>query len=168
MSQINDALKRAQNAQRESLPSNVSPLRPIEIPRKEYNFRWILPVVIILLIVIAVFLIAISTARQSVKNIVTPTVAAPPLQVETLVAPAPDVPAPSPDVIGPAAIHADAPKQTRIQGIAFDPVNPWAIISGKTVYVGDYVDGMRITAISRNAITLVGDGRTNQLFVGQQ
>ena len=69
---------------------------------------------------------------------------------------------------GPGDINTDVSKPTMVQGIVYDPAHPWAIVNGKTVYVGDSVEGMRVTAISRNSITLVGNGRTNRLIVGQQ
>jgi hypothetical protein len=167
MSLINDALKRAKDAQRKNTPpSGVSPMRPIETKREERDLSWILPVVIILLILVAVFFIALAMAKHTVKTIVAAPEISATQQVEAVVAPAPNPPAP-PEVIGPAAINTDAPKQTRIQGIVNDPVHPWAIVSGKTVYVGDNLDGMRVMAISRDSITLVGNGQTNTLVVGQ-
>jgi hypothetical protein len=163
MSKINDALKRAKNAQQKNTPySGVTPMRPIEEKKEERDYSWILPVVVILLIVVAVFFIALSLAKHTANSIV----AAPEIpstqQVETVVAPSPP-----PAVIGPAAINTSTPVPTRIQGIAYDPVHPWAIISGKTVYVGDSVDGMRVLAIAKNSVTLAGDGQTNKLYVGQ-
>jgi hypothetical protein len=166
MSLINDALKRAKAAQQKNIPSGVTPMRPIESTRKERDFNLFVPVMIILLIVTAIFCVGLALAKHTARQIViAPAISTPP-QVEAVAAPA--APAPPPDVIGPGAINTDAPKPTRIQGIVSDPVHPWAIISGKTVYVGDLVEGMRVTAISRNAITLVGNGRTNRLVVGQQ
>jgi hypothetical protein len=97
-------------------------------------------------------------------------------------APAPVAAAAEPNVaqlpvIGPAAIASGNPDVTPvkppkpplvIQGIVNDPVRPWAIISGRTLYVGDSVRGLRVTAITRNSVTLVGDGETNRLVVGQE
>jgi hypothetical protein len=176
MSLINDALKRAKNAQRENLPSSVSPLRPVETQRRERDFGWTLPVAVILLIVVAVFFIALSTTRPAAKNVLAVPVPIRSQAVETVAVPAPNPPAlaasapvtPPPVVISPAVINKQVPQPPRIQAIAYDLVNPWAIVSGKTVYVGDLVDGMRVTAISRNAVTLAGKGRTNQLAFGRQ
>jgi hypothetical protein len=168
MSLINDALKRAKDAQRKNTPpSGVSPMRPIEVKREERDLSWILPVVIILLILTAVFFIALAMAKHTFKKIVATPEISTTQQVETVAAPAPNPPAP-PEVIGPAAIiKTDAPAQMQVQGIVNDPAHPWAIISGRTVYIGDDVNGMRVTAISRNSITLTGNGQTNRLIVGQ-
>jgi hypothetical protein len=163
MSKINDALKRAKNAQRQNLPSGVRPMRPIEEKKEARDLSWILPVVVILLIVVAVFFIALSLAKRTANSIVTAPEAPSTQEVETVVAP-PSLP---PPVIGPAAINTAPPAPAKIQGIAYDPVHPWAIISGKTVYVGDAVDGMTVLAIAKNSVTLAGNGQTNKLYVGQ-
>ena len=68
MSLINDALKRAQEAQRKDSPAYiVSPMRPNADPRQwrhphqadasNANLSWIMPVVIVLLVLVAVFFI---------------------------------------------------------------------------------------------------------------
>ena len=55
-----------------------------------------------------------------------------------------------------------------LQGVVNDPAHPWAIVNGKTVYLGDKVNGMRVTLISRSSITLTGgQGQTTTIFVGQ-
>jgi hypothetical protein len=159
MSQINDALKRAKNAQRQNPPSGPTPMRPVEPKDEERDYSWILPVVVILLIVVAVFFIALSLAKHTANSIIaTPEIST--QQVET-------VTAPPPPVIGPAAISNSTPAPAQIQGIAYDPVHPWAIISGKTVYVGDTVNGMKVLQIARNFVVLAGNGQTNKLYVGQ-
>jgi hypothetical protein len=162
MSKINDALKRAKDAQRENTPSSVPPLPPIEARPQERGANWILPGAIFFLIIVAVLLFATSAAMRLSKTTIAEPVAAPTQAVITAVAPEP-----LPVVTNLAASPAKVPQPVRVQGIVSDPVHPWAIISGKTVYVGDLVDGMRVTAISREAITLVGNGQTNKLTVGQ-
>jgi cytoskeletal protein RodZ len=166
MSQINDALKRAKNAQSKNSPqSGVAPMRPIEPRKEERDYSWVLPVVIIVLVAIAVFFIAMFLALHKVRNIVAGPENSGTQAVENVSVPAPPVPPPA--VIGPGAINTAPPAATQVQGIFYDPVHPWAIVSGKTVYVGDSVNGMRVTAIARNAITLTGNGQTNKLYVGQ-
>jgi hypothetical protein len=163
MSLINDALKRAREAQRKNQPPGATPVRPMEVREEERDYRWILPVIVILLIVVAVFFIALSAINHTVKTIIAKPDVSPTQPVEPV-----RTPVPPPDVIGPAAISNDIPKPTRVQGIFYDSARPWAIISGKTVYVGDSVDGMRVAEILRNSITLIGNGLTNKLLVGQQ
>jgi hypothetical protein len=166
MSLINDALKRAKESQRKNTPSGGAPLRPVEVREEERDYSWILPVIVILMIVVAVFFIALSAAKHTVKDIVAAPETSPTQEVESVSPPVPTVP---PTVIGPAAISNNyLPKPTRVQGIFYDPVHPWAIVSGKTVYVGDAVDGMSVAEITRNSITFIGNGQTNKLLVGQQ
>ena len=73
-------------------------------------------------------------------------------------------------MIGPGRPSiTDVPKPVIIlQGIVYDPVHPWAIVNGKSIYLGDNVSGMRVTKISRSSITLVGNGQTNIVYVGDQ
>ena len=195
MSLINDALKRAQEAQRKDSPAYiVSPMKPnapasapVAAPapkprRKQWNLSWIMPVVIVLLVLVAVFFIAMAMAKRTEKNIAVAPEISTPSQVETAAAPAPTppvsaappapaaaaAPEPVPDVIGPGAIVVDVPKPVIIlQGVVNDPKHPWAIVNGKTVYLGDNVEGMRVVKISRSSITLVGNSQTNIVYVGQ-
>jgi hypothetical protein len=162
MSKINDALKRAQDADQKNKPSSVPPLPPAETRPQKPGANWLLPGAIFFLIIVAVLLFSISAAMRLSKPNVAETLVAPTQAVVTAVAPKPLT-----VMTNPVASVAKTPKPVRVQGIVYDPVHPWAIISGKTVYVGDLVDGMRVMAISREAITLVGNGQTNKLTVGQ-
>lgn len=172
MSLINDALKRAKEAQQKNISSGATPMRPIETRRRERDFRWVPAVLIVLLMVAAVFFIGLAMASRKEKVIVVAPAISVTQTVETVAGPASNPPTDAsselPAAIGPAAINTNAPRQTRIQGIVYDPMHPWAIVNGKTVYVGDVVDGRRVTAISRSTITLVGDGQTNTFVVGDQ
>jgi len=161
MSQINDALKRAKDMQPKNTPSSVPPMQPVESPASQHGANWIWPVAIILLLLLfAGLFIAISAGSHAEKKIVAEPLPAP--MVQAAAAPAPPPAAPAPE-----AIKSKAPKRARLQGIVYDPVHPYAIVSGKTVFVGDSVDGMRVTAISRDAVTLAGNGQTSKLAVGQ-
>jgi hypothetical protein len=161
MSQINDALKRAKDMQPKNTPSSVPPMQPVESPAGQHGANWIWPVVIILLLLLlAGLFIAISTGSHAEKKIVAEPPPVPVVQAAAAPAPPPAAPATE-------ALKSMAPKPARLQGIVYDPVHPYAIVSGKTVFVGDSVDGMRVTGISRDAITLVGNGQTSKLAVGQ-
>ena len=64
MSLINDALKRAKEAQRKETPSGGSPLWPVETnKRTERDFGLVLPVVIFFLVVAAIIFIGLAMAR---------------------------------------------------------------------------------------------------------
>ncbi len=162
MSQINDALKRAQDVQPKDTPSSVPPMLPVESSAGQPGANWIWPAVIILfLLLIAGLFIAISSGSRVNKKVVTGPMPAPVVQAAA-------VPAPKAPVAAPAAAKPTEPEPVLVQGIVYDPANPYAIIGGKTVFVGGIVDGMRVTAISPDAITLVGNGQTKQLRVGQR
>jgi len=164
MSQINDALKRAKEMQTKNMPSGVPPMLPAESPSVQSGANWVWPVVVILfLLLFAGLFIAISAGSHAGKEIVAEP--APTLAVQMAAAPAPK-PVPAAPAMD-AFAAAKALKPAQLQGIVFDPVHPYAIVSGKTAFVGDSVDGMRVLAISRDAVTLAGNGQTNQLRVGQ-
>jgi hypothetical protein len=55
----------------------------------------------------------------------------------------------------------------KLQGIVFNPASPSATISGKTVFVGEKVGEWRVIAIGRESATLVGNGETNVLRMGE-
>jgi hypothetical protein len=163
MSQINDALKRAQDFQPKIAPSSVPPMLPAESPYGQQGANWIWPVVVILfLLLFAGLFIAISAGSQAGKKTAAEPAPAPEAQMAAAPAPKPLPATPAPD-----SLAAKAPVPARVQGIVFDLVHPYAIISGKTVHVGEAVDGMRVMAISRDAVTLAANGQTNQLGVGQ-
>ena len=170
MSLINDALKRAKNAQqKDAPPSGARPMLPVETHREERDFNLFLPVLIILLVITAIFFISLSLADHTEKKIANAPMVHATQQVETVEAPMPDPNA----VIGRAAVNTNTPAPPppppvpiQIQGIVYDPVRPWAIVNGKTVYIGDLVNGKRVTAIARSTITLVGNGETNTLGIG--
>ena len=51
----------------------------------------------------------------------------------------------------------------RLQAIVFNPKRPSALISGKTVFVGDKVGNSRVVAIDQESATIAGAGKTNVL-----
>jgi hypothetical protein len=63
-----------------------------------------------------------------------------------------------------AAVVKAGPK---LQGIVFNPRSPSATISGKTVFVGERVGEWRVVAIDKETATLVGNGETNVLRLGE-
>jgi hypothetical protein len=193
MSLINDALKRAKESQRKDAPSGVAPLRPVETDRPERDFHLVLPIVIVFLIVTALVLIGLSLAGHAhkiseEKLVVAPVIVPKPEAVAavplvTNVPPPAALPTNPPVISKPvvAAVSAVPPvaatnpvvtsapvlKPLRLQGIAYDAVHPSAIIGGKAVYVGSLVNGMRVTAILPDSVTLAGNGHTKTLVVGE-
>jgi hypothetical protein len=59
------------------------------------------------------------------------------------------------------------PSPLRLQTIFFNPKRPTAVISGKSVCVGDKVGDLRVLAIDQESATLVGAGKTNVLTLAQ-
>lgn len=196
MSLINDALKRAKEAQKQEPPAGPSPMPPVEHRPDDKRSRFLLPAIIVVLIAAAAFCagLAFSTRSRTETPLVSkaPMPAAPaPVVTETTNPPAPvrlsaaetvvvlpasnapvaDAPSASAATpiqsSSPEASRISAPALPKIQGIAYDPVQPSAIINGKTAFVGEEVDGMRVLGISRTAVTLVVNGWTNTLGIAQ-
>jgi hypothetical protein len=69
----------------------------------------------------------------------------------------------TPSAPAPAAAAPAPPPPPRLQAIVFHPTRPSAMISGKSVRVGDKVGELRVTAIDRDSVTLSGGGHTNVL-----
>lgn len=194
MSLINDALKRAQEAQRPSTASSAASIRTIDTQHKERPFisRMLVVVIFLLLAAAFAFIGMAMTGRLARKNNAAPQVAAahpvaavaahpvaavaaaPPVVAAAPIAPvqpAPVKPAPAPVAVVAAAAPAPPPfvfpDTLHVQGVAYDPAHPWAIVSSKMVYIGDTVKGVRVLAISRNSVTFGSHGQTNLLYVGQ-
>jgi hypothetical protein len=195
MSLINDALKRAQEAQRQTTSSSLASFRSVEVrPEERPRAGRLLAIVVIILLSGAFAFIGLAmTGRLAKRNGTGPQVAPPsqPVAAATPVAavvpvvpsqpalaastptPAPvPAPAPAPKPVVEATVVVPPPPLVlpdtlHVQGIAYDPVRPWAIISGRTVYVGEMVKGVRVMAITRNSVTFGSNGQTNLLYVGQ-
>jgi hypothetical protein len=170
MSLINDALKRASQAQQDKPPTSQPPTLPTQFHSDDANtFGWLWLVVIVLLVVAGSFWFGLSMSRHTVNPIVrepspTPTAAPVPVQEAPVVSVAPIASAPAADTNVPALAAAPAKPEPKLQGIAYNPQRPWAIVDGKTVYVGDQIGEFRVKAISRSAVTLEkADGSLQQL-----
>ena len=77
------------------------------------------------------------------------------------VVPATNLPAPAP------VVEAAPPKPAplKLQAVFYDPARPSAIISGKTVCVGDSVRDFRVVAIGSASAMLVSGSQTNLLTI---
>lgn len=178
MSLINDALKRAKQAQQQK-PPEAPPMqfRPVEAgqqPKKSNAGIWIAVAVIALLAIGFVF-------RQTRKNgfgspkeaKAREIVPANPAPQETAPVTPTNAPAPNPnelashDTNAPAVDEAPAKPAPKLQAVVYQPKRPSAIISGKSVFVGDKVGDFRVVAITRESATLVGGGQTNLLVLGE-
>jgi hypothetical protein len=63
----------------------------------------------------------------------------------------------------PAAPATPPPPAFRLQGITFSSTAPSALVNGRTVFVGDEVDGAMVTRIDQRSVTLAVEGRTQVL-----
>lgn len=78
-------------------------------------------------------------------------------------APAPDAPAaPAAETVSAEPVKPAAPAY-RLQGIAFHPTAPSALINGRRVGLGEEVSGARVTRIEQSAVTLAVNGRNEVL-----
>ena len=176
MSLVNDALKRAQDAQKNAQPPAPGPaLRPAEpaAPQKQ-GVGLAMPVIIAVVVVAGLVLIwknrqktearqpmvepkpalpavAMPEMKPPVESVATPATPAPVVVVAEKPAPAPVVSAPAP--------------QLRLQAIFYAPGHSSAIISGKTVHAGDNFKGFRVAAITQTSATLVNTTQTNVMTV---
>ena len=164
MSLINDALKQARRSQQQNAPDAPPPLRPVE-PAPRGVGDWLLPLAVIALVVAAAFFIWLSLAGHKITPAKTPEIsAAQPAAIPSavpVVVPATNTPAASNIV---ATVPPTSPK---LQGIVYG-AKSWAIVDGKTVYVGDRVGDSRVKEIAPNSITLENpDGSLQTLGLGE-
>jgi type IV secretory pathway VirB10-like protein len=82
--------------------------------------------------------------------------------VEPTVEPAPTTVTNEPP---PVVFVTPQPVPLRLQSVVMNAARPSAMISGKFLFVGDRIQGYRVTAISQESVTLVGNGQTNVLVL---
>jgi len=171
MSLVNDALRRAQDAQNKSQPPApaLRPAHPV-IPQKS-GVGLMVPVIIAVVAIGGLFLIWQNNRQKNEARqpVVEPKPTAVVLAPETK-PPVQQVPAPTPTPAAPVAvtekpapasvISAPAP-QLKLQAIFYAPGHSSAIISGKTVHAGDNFKGFRVAAIAQTSATLVSATETN-------
>jgi hypothetical protein len=71
------------------------------------------------------------------------------------------------NIVAPTEPPPPKPAQLKLQGIMFSRTRPCAMIGGKMLYVGDRLEGLRIEAVDRESVTLVGAGQTNVLSLAK-
>jgi hypothetical protein len=176
MSLINEALKRAKDAQQKSPAVAPGPqLRPAEsTPPLAANrgMGMMAPAIVILVVVAG--LAALWLARQKPADI--------PIEAKTS-APASPLPMTKPPVqtaavsvpavvAVPAAVQRIAPATPavtplKLQAIFYVPGRSTAIINSKTVRMGDTLRGFRVAIIDRTSATLVSATETNVMTLEQ-
>jgi type IV secretory pathway VirB10-like protein len=208
MSLINDALKRAREAQDHG-PSATTPppqFRPADAPRQpHFSPIYFIVGMGMLVIVLGLLLVwqlaqrrdmaqrvqaraqeiaaakSAESERPAMTKAPTPVPASKPVPAVPAVAaniespPAPAssaaVPSKTPEPGSPSAPQTlaavpEAPAKApalKLQGITFHPTRPAAMISGRTLFIGDRTGDWRVIAITQETATLVNGTRTNVL-----
>ena len=163
MSQINDALNKAKQAAPKNVPNAVTPMQPAGNDESSPAV-WLVPAIVIVLIVGAIFFIGWAAAHNTVHDAA---VAQQPIsatqQVETtridtiladtnnynnnVVTDTPPPPPPPP----PAPVYVP-----KLQGIFYSATAPTAILDGKTVAPGDQIGNYKVKEITKYTVVLVG------------
>jgi hypothetical protein len=144
----------------------MPPMRPVA-PASPRAADWFLPLAVIALVGAAAFFIWLALAGHK-----TPVAKAPEISTAQPAAPASAAPAVAPPASAPAVsnIVAAVPSTSpppKLQGIVYG-AKSWAIVDGKTVYVGDRAGDFRVKVISPNSITLERpDGSLQKVGLGE-
>jgi hypothetical protein len=185
MSLVNDALKRAKQAQKAgpaTRPGDDLQLRPVEKhqTRRSHSVTGLIGAGIAVAAFVIVLLVwnspqpsepaaqapAPAPAVPAPAPAVTPPASTPAATAPLIAAtpPASAVPStPEPAPANAAATTPPPPASPRLQGIFFDPKHPSAIVSGKTVSVGSRSGEYLVAAIDPGSVTLVSATATNVL-----
>jgi hypothetical protein len=195
MSLINDALKRASQADRNRPRPPQTPTHASMEPAPEQRGGF-LPLVLGAVVVLAVGLAGWffwqwwrvshppSPARAPIaavapkpapppvaqKAVAPPVASAPPSNVvASTPAPVPaPAPAPTPEPAPPPPakpVVPPWPAELKLGGIFFSKTNPFALINGKSVNEGDEIDGIRVTKIERDKVTVEWNGQVKVLVI---
>jgi len=210
MSLINDALRRAKEAQKDApLPTSRDlPFRPVEpaLQRARRGLGLLLPVALTAVALLSLLVVwqwtrlrgaatptevQARTTRVPLATTPASALAAQPAPVQEPASPpspvsgaaatvAPDAASaptyePLADIQESEATNAPAmtapmpptPAPLRLQAIIFSPRRPSAMISGKTLFIGDKLGDLRVVAISKESAILAGAGQTNVLTLSE-
>jgi hypothetical protein len=185
MSLINDALKRASQSDRNrARPTEPhARVKPVA-ERRERSLSLVLGIAIVLVLGLAGWFFGqwwsashpsapakVESAAAAppqlapapvVHEVIPPPVAIPqPLPVAVVTpAPAPAPPPPPAKPVAPAW-----PADLKLKGIFFSKANPRALINGKTVVVGDEINGIRVTKIEEDKVTVEWNGQVKELVI---
>jgi hypothetical protein len=188
MSLINDALKRAKQSQQKGSPEAPKvQFRPIETTtqpiKKNHTTIWIAVVIIAGLIIGFVFRQLTRENKNATPQEVKARETVPANPIPQKTAPTAQAPAAATTASAPNPVKHESPTQDvaavpiireveprivpKLQAVVFDPKHPSAIIGGRSVFVGDRVNDLRVVAISQESVTLAGGGQTNVLALGE-
>jgi hypothetical protein len=170
MSLINDALKRARDAQRNDPPSGAPPLPPVESPARG-GIGWILVAVVVLLLAAAGVFLGPSFFGHKAPPVMTTETPVTPASSPAKAPPARVIPPPpatnsNPSNPPPRAIVAE--QWPKVQGIIFNAARPLAIVNGQTVSAGDRVGDVQVKQILKDSVIFQQpDGSQKTLGIGE-
>jgi hypothetical protein len=210
MSLINDALRRAKEAQQQTPPPppHDLPFRPVEPAqqRAHWGLGLLLPFALVAIALLTLLFVWELTRSGDAAPVLEVNARTAPATPAIFPAPAPEAQAapvqepvspPEPVIATNATLVAEdtsapaddpladmeesgttnapamepppppKPAPLRLQAIIFNPKRPSAMISGKTLFVGDKLGDMRVVAIEQDSATLAGAGQTNVLSLAQ-
>lgn len=174
MSLINDALKQTKQARQENAPPNPPPLSPVNSVQQE-GLGWLVPGIIVLLLAAAGIFILLSLYKPTpLVASARPVTNSPPLvvpavqQVKSASVTPPAVTNAVAVSNSPAVVVPPKPPEPKLQGILFAASRPCAIVSGRTVFIGDEVGQFRVATISKNSVTLQNQTETKVLSLNPQ
>jgi len=178
MSLVNDALRRAQDAQKKSQATPPGPqFRPAEpVAAGKRGMGMMVPIFIAVIAVGALILFLQgrqkTEARQPMPGpkpaapVVAPETK-PPVQPVAVTALAPAAPEAVVEKPAPVPVASAPAPALKLQAIFFVPGHSSAMVSGKTVHVGDNFKGFRVAAITQTSATLVSATQTNVMTLEQ-
>jgi hypothetical protein len=168
MSLINDALKQTKQARPQSPPSSPPPLPPVE-STAQGSVSWLMPAVIVLLLAVGGIFVGLSLNRHAPPDASVPppvaVIKTQQLEPATIVL---QVVTNLPPDSNAVVVVPPKPPEPKLQGILFAAARPCAIVSDRTVFVGDYVGEFRVATILKDRITLQSKAETNVLSLSPQ
>jgi hypothetical protein len=185
MSLINEALKRAKQAQEENPPAlpplEFRPEEPGQIqPRRATLLIVGITLVVVMILGMAGMLVWFVAQAKSALPVIARVADAPlaanphtmPASAQPVSAPGQfepsDPPNTNPVPVVTELVAAVPPPVLKLQGIFFSPNRPSVVVNGKTIYLGDRVNGFRLIAVSPVAATFVSGAETNVLSLSGQ
>jgi hypothetical protein len=186
MSQINDALKRASQAQEPPpMHQNQTGLEHVEEPAPKQSSSIpivIFPILLFLILACAAFFLVRGMDRKKALPIQARETQSPAGQEESAADQEPTEeepgriakPANAPAAVQPvlttnaapavaAGVPAVAPGGFKVNSIFYKPKNPAAVVNSKMVFVGDRIGDAKVVAIEKDAVIIEVDGQKKAL-----